>query len=141
MAGSLYRTHSPTAVPKKKKKKKIKHEEKGQLRNEKLKIEFLSLSDLLGSIFHGTQLRGNDRVLMSITGRWHLDSHLCTESCNSHAREQESLNKATSHQSEQWGSQQAAPHGDRTGSTPQHTVVEQIPEGGREATEGAPNTT
>lgn len=31
---------------------------------------------------------------MSITGMWHLDSHLCTESCNSHARVQESLNKA-----------------------------------------------
>lgn len=53
---------------------------KGQLRNEKLKIEFF-LSDLLDSIFCGTKLRGNNRFFVSIIGMWHLDSHLCTESC------------------------------------------------------------
>lgn len=61
---------------------------KGQLRNEKLKIELFFLSDLLDSIFRGTQLRGNNRFFVSIIGMWHLDSHLRTESCNSHARVQ-----------------------------------------------------
>lgn len=61
---------------------------KGQLRNEKLKIELVFLSDLLDSISVEHKLRGNNKFFVSIIGMWHLDSHLCTESCNSHARVQ-----------------------------------------------------
>lgn len=78
---------------------------KGQLRNEKLKIGLFFLSGLLDSIFRGTQLNH---------GMWHLDSHLRTESCNSHARVQWLLNKA-GFSPEQWGSEEA-PHWDRTPS-------------------------
>lgn len=81
LAGSLYITHSPLLS-------KIKQEKKGQLRNEKLKIELVFLSDLLDSISVEHKLRGNNKFFVSIIGMWHLDSHLCTESCNSHARVQ-----------------------------------------------------